>query len=1314
MSDSAVPTLEVGFAIDFSDSFGQLNSLDDLIGTASANAVREFQKMEAATKGVVNLGGATAQVTTFGAAASRELANVARDTNRAERAGEAMVRQIERQIETFGKSAAELRQMRAEMRAAEADSRGLTELASRLRAASAEMDRLEMSSSNFAVTGNRSRGVVAQLIPQFNDLGVQFAMAAQSSEPLKMVMMAIIQQGSQIMQVGQQAGVGLGGMAKQTVAATGALLLANPAILATAAAIGVASAAIGFMTSEINKNSSVTVTWQDTALGAWDAAKAYLSGQLTPAFTFFGTTAEEVWKQVVNATKWAVNWMIGVATLPARNLLAAFNTLPAGIGDAFYSSVNIAIKAINWLVEKGVGAINSFSQTVNLILPAALQIPTISAPKIKEVENAYAGAGAKAGKALLNSITDTVTRDFISEGVGLIRESAIARAKARAEEDGKKVGKAAAKGIKDGLADDGVAEAMADAIATAQGNVYRLVQEMVQRQQDWGKGQLTWGQQDIAARDDADKLKDAGVENARIALDAFMADLDKVSDRVDALAARMRNAFGSVGGAIGDMITILDEYGKRQAEIDEERLLGGADAKRLGELRKQEASNQLSGMIALTGAAKGLFNEHSKGYKAMAAAEKALTIIQLARTAVDVAGGAARMFAELGPWAFPAVAAMLGVMASLGFGGGGSSKPPPTNTGTGTVLGDSSAKSESIKRAIDALKEVDTVTSVYTREMAASLRSIESQIGGFATLLVRQADSINASDGVNTGFKMDTTGKVLSGLITGGGILTKIPILGSILGAIGGVVGSLFGTKTTIEGTGLYGRAQSLDDILSGGFDASYYTDIKKKKKAFGISYSTKYSTKYTEADAALENQFTLILRQFNDAIVAAAGPLSQATRDIQNRLNGFVVDLGKINLKGLTGEEIEEKLNAVFGAAADKMATTAFPGLERFQQVGEGMFETLVRVASTVDAVTTSLDMLGTSASGLTVDMKMALSGQFDSVSDFTNAVGSYFESFYTKEEQAAARTAQFADVFASLGLTMPTTLAAFRSLVDAQDLTTAAGQATYATLLQLAPAFADLQAVMNGAKSAADIASERQDLQRRLLELKGDTAALRALDLANLDASNREIQNRIWALQDAKEAADAADQLRQAWVSVGDGIMDEVKRIRGITDGSGAGGFATLLGEFNAATTAARNGDQDAAGKLVSLSQALLNAASLSATSKQELDRVKAQTAASLEQTNAIIMALGGVAASTGSGSTSAATLESAATAQAATPTATNDNMAVELRALREEVAQMRADNNAGHAANASNTGAIKRKLNDVTAASGGEAISVVGAAA
>jgi hypothetical protein len=638
---------------------------------------------------------------------------------------------------------------------------------------------------------------------------------------------------------------------------------------------------------------------------------------------------------------------------------------------------------------------------------------------------------------------------------------------------------------------------------------------------------------------------------------------------------------------------------------------------------------------------------------------------------------------------------MVAVMAGFGFsgGGGGSSKAfEPSNTGTGTVLGDPDGQSESIKRSIDALRKVDTLTNTDARQMAASLRSIEGQIGGIASLVVR-AGNVNASGGVTEGFKPNLIGSVLG----------NVPL-------IGGILKGLFGSSTTVVGSGLYGGAQSLGGILNGGFDASYYSDIQKKSKFLGITTGTKNSTQFQNADAALEQQFTLLLRQFNDAIVAAAGPLGAATGEIQQRLNSFVVNIGKIDLKGLTGEQIEEKLTAVFGAAADSMAKAAFPGLEQFQKVGEGLFETLVRVSSTVEAVGTSLDLLGQNARGMGIAAKLGLAEQFDSISALTDAADAYFQSYYTEAEQAAARTAQLRGVFSSLGLTMPSTLAAFRKLVEAQDLTTAAGQETYATLLKLAPAFADLKTSMDGAKTAADIASERADLERQLLELQGNTAALRALELAKLDASNRALQQQIWAMQDAQEAARAAEELRKAWTSVGDTILEEVKRIRGLNGVGTDGGFASLMGQFNAATAAARGGDQDAAKSLPQLSQALLAAAAEQATSRQELARVQAMTAASLEATYGIIGKLG-LTGSTNPSTTSL--LDAVAENQAANaPAPANDDLLAELKGLRSEVAQLRSENNAGHAANASANNKTAKILDTVTSPSGGDAISVAAA--
>ncbi|TCP71820.1 hypothetical protein [Sphingomonas sp. PP-CE-1G-424] len=963
-----------------------------------------------------------------------------------------------------------------------------------------------------------------------------------------------------------------------------------------------------------------------------------------------------------------------------------------------------------------------------------------------------------------------------------------------------------------------------------------------------------------------------GAETNRQAQDAWNASLTATADLFDTIdqtaqraAQGMADAFGSVGSAIGDALTVMTGYYADQAKLQESHeaaiRAAGKDQVRIDRENRlfslRSSSQQIAAFGDMASAAKGFFKEGSSGYKAMAAAEKVYRFAQLAmsiqamvqnalETTTHVASAAARATADgtagiaaQSKLPFPAnIAAMAATGAALvaaGIavfaGGGGAKSAPVTNTGTGTVLGDPSAKSDSIKNAIDALKEVDTLTNTFAREMAASLKSIDSQIGGVASLVAR-AGNIDASTGVNEGFKANAIGSVLS----------KIPV-------IGGILGGLFGTKTSVIGTGLSGGPQSVGNILGNGFDASYYSDIEKKKKLFGITTSTKTSTQYSAADPGLSNQLTLILKSFNDAIAAAAGPLGVATGDVQARLNGFVVNIGKIDLKGLTGQEIQEKLSAVFGAAADGMAAAAFPGLEQFQKVGEGVFETLVRVASTVEAVGASLDMLGTNAQTMGIGVKLALADQFESVSALTDAASAYFQTYYSKEEQAAAKTAQMSGVFASLGVAMPATLSAFRALVEAQDLTTSAGQSTYATLLKLAPAFAELQTSMAGAKSAADILSERQDLERQLLEqqgntaalraldlakldetnralqlniwaladqkvaqdaataaakaaadaesaiaaqrdglnrqllqlqgdtaairaldldkldesnralqmniwaitdqnaalaaqktaqdeaaasakaladataqqrdglnrqllqLQGDTAAIRALDLAGLDASNRALQEQIYALQDAQTAAEAAAQAAQAladaWGAVGTSISDEIKRIRGLADTGTANSFATLQGQFNAATNAARGGDIEAAKLLPGLSQSLLTAAADAATSRQELARVQAMTAASLEATNEKLGQAPSEKIST------AALLAVAATNQSASTSAANNaEMINELAMLREEVRQMRSENNTGNAAIAGEGKRTNRILDNVTQENGGNAVTVLAA--
>jgi hypothetical protein len=52
-----------------------------------------------------------------------------------------------------------------------------------------------------------------------------------------------------------------------------------------------------------------------------------------------------------------------------------------------------------------------------------------------------------------------------------------------------------------------------------------------------------------------------------------------------------------------------------------------------------------------------------------------------------------------------------------------------------------------------------------------------------------------------------------------------------------------------------------------------------------------------------------------------------------------------------------------VIGAEGDKIAQAAIPGLQDFQRVGEGYFETVVRVASGVETADAALELLGIGA---------------------------------------------------------------------------------------------------------------------------------------------------------------------------------------------------------------------------------------------------------------------------------------------------------------------------------------------------------------
>ena len=110
----------------------------------------------------------------------------------------------------------------------------------------------------------------------------------------------------------------------------------------------------------------------------------------------------------------------------------------------------------------------------------------------------------------------------------------------------------------------------------------------------------------------------------------------------------------------------------------------------------------------------------------------------------------------------------------------------------------------------------------------------------------------------------------------------------------------------------------------------------------------------------------------------------------------------------------------------------------------------------------------------------------------------------------------------------------------------------------------------------AASSAASERYNLETKLLTLLGETDKLRARELATIASSNRALQTRIWMLEDAKEALTTSMTALEAAISaeqeviqerlsaaqesesllngIFENIRDNIKEMRGEIDGGSA----------------------------------------------------------------------------------------------------------------------------------------------------------------
>lgn len=675
-----------------------------------------------------------------------------------------------------------------------------------------------------------------------------------------------------------------------------------------------------------------------------------------------------------------------------------------------------------------------------------------------------------------------------------------------------------------------------------------------------------------------------GIGSIKDEANQYLETLKLMQEGTQSAAAGMGEAFGSVGKAIGEMTNIIVG---REVEQQESKLRLIEAAEKYGkesgrykdiELREtmRNRNAELKSYGDMTSAAKSMFGEKTAMYKALQVAEMTFRLMEFANsaksvavkaaetgakiglygaeTAAGIAAGAANIFAQLGPFGFPVVAAMVAVMAGLGFGGGsggGASLAPRSGQrqdaqGAGSVVGDPTAKSKSIERSLELAGSNWNKDLEYSSGMLSALRSIDNKIGSLTALLARQI-------GVS-GSMFDTSGL---GLGTNG----KKGFLG-----IGGS-----STTRELSDLGVQFNSASLSDILSNGISGRTYQEVistKTKNGFFGLGGGTKtsYQTTYGSIDEQIKSSIVGVIASLQGGIAEAAKVLG--VTGAEEALKSFVVNIGSVSFANMSGAEIQEALNAIFSKVGDDMASTVIPGIDKLQKTGEGAMETLVRLAREYQVVDMALASIGKTFGhvGLSsVAARDRLVQLFGSLDEFVELTNSFAENFLTDQERLAPIQASVTAEMKRLGLEGITTKEAFKTLVLGLDTSTEKGASLYASLMKIAPAFAKV------ADAADDVLNTRVNNAKNALKTAQD-------DLIN--TYTRE--------------ANALKTLRDKWRGFADSLRKSIQDLK-----TGAIASLSPLDQYNAAKSLfqstyakAQGGDEAAIADLPNVAKAFLDA--------------------------------------------------------------------------------------------------------------------------
>jgi phage-related minor tail protein len=332
--------------------------------------------------------------------------------------------------------------------------------------------------------------------------------------------------------------------------------------------------------------------------------------------------------------------------------------------------------------------------------------------------------------------------------------------------------------------------------------------------------------------------------------------------------------------------------------------------------------------------------------------------------------------------------------------------------------------------------------------------------------------------------------------------------LGAALGGLaGGAFNRTFGRK--LAGIGIEGTLGG-----ASGFEGNRYTFEKG-----GWLRSDKYTPSVLEeADrSAIASDFRLIKSSVME-LAETAGFGSDAIKDFTQR---FAIDL-----MGLSPEDATKKYQEEFAKIEESMAKAVI-GTSGYRRENETNVQALTRLSTFMGGINGAFKKLGFETYKLelsSIDAAQGFVDLFGGIEGFNQAMGFFYENFFSDTEKINNLTTDLTTAFSELGLELPKSREGFKALVTSARA--AGDDQLVADLLALQYGFADLVPAASSAVGAIE------DMKQQILELTGTDsqilASQRASILASTDPALQSAQAYIFALEDVRTAQDALTAAR------------------------------------------------------------------------------------------------------------------------------------------------------------------------------------------